>query len=74
MWDSLTGYAYNLLTYFGKETSYGFLNGGQSEMVFKFQLRPLATGHVADIYYIIANIVSTAKLNMKQQNLLTLAH
>ena len=44
--DSLTGYAYNLLIYFGKETLYqDGMSGGKSEKVFEYSLRPLGSGH-----------------------------
>ena len=44
--DSHTGYAYNLLIYFGKETSYQEdVPGGQSEKIFQYLLRPLGSGH-----------------------------
>ena len=37
--DSHTGYAYNLLIYFGKETSYQEdVPGGQSEKIFEYLL------------------------------------
>ena len=58
--DSATGYAYNLLIYFGKETSYKEgLEGGQSEKVFEYLLRPLGTGHhiFADRYYTTHSLV-----------------
>lgn len=39
--DSVTGYALNLLIYFGKDTSFQEgLEGGQSEKVFEYLLRP----------------------------------
>ena len=45
--DSAIGYAYNILTYFGSEMSYGeFEKGvGQSEKIVEYLLRPLGTGH-----------------------------
>ena len=52
--DSLTGYIYNILVYFGKDTSYNDeIDGGQSEKIFEYLLRPLGSGHhiFADRYY-----------------------
>ena len=52
--DSLTGYAYNLLIYFGAETSFDDIGDtGQSEKIFHSLLKPLGTGHhlFADRYY-----------------------
>ena len=44
--DSLTGYAYNLLIYFGAETSFDDIGDtGQSEKIFHSLLKPLGTGH-----------------------------
>ena len=43
--DFHTGYAYNLLIYFGKETSYQQdVPEGQSEKIFEYLLRPLGSG------------------------------
>ena len=48
--DSLTGYAYNLLIYFGAETSFDDIGDtGQSEKIFHSLLKPIGTGH--DISY-----------------------
>lgn len=58
--DSITGYTYNLLIYFGTDTSYtGELDKGQSEKIFHFLLSPLGTGHhiFADRYYTTHNLV-----------------
>ena len=58
--DSITGYAYNLLIYFGKETSYQQgLECGQSEKVFEYLLRPLGPGHhiFADRYYTTYDLI-----------------
>ena len=42
--DFHTGYAYNLLIYFGKETSdQQDVREGQSETIFKYLLRPLGS-------------------------------
>lgn len=54
--DSITGYVYNILIYFGKETSYDpnfDASTGQAQKVFEFLLRPLGQGHhvFADRYY-----------------------
>ena len=54
--DSITGYVYNLLIYFGKETSYDQnfpASTGQAQKVFEYLLRPLGQGHrvFADRYY-----------------------
>ena len=52
--DSVTGYTFNLLIYFGADTSYaGELDKGQSEKVFHFLMQPLGIGHhiFADRYY-----------------------
>ena len=52
--DSITGYAYNLLIYFGKDTSFKEdFNVGNSEKIFEYLMRPLGTGHhiFADRYY-----------------------
>ena len=56
MCDSIAGYAYILLIYFGKETS---LEGGQSEKVFEYLLRPLDPGHhsFADRYYTTHDLI-----------------
>ena len=59
--DSATGYAYNLLIYFGKETSFNQeLQGGQSEKVFEYLLRPLGPGHhvFADRYYTTYSLIT----------------
>ena len=43
--DSVTGYTFNLLIYFGADTSYaGELDKGQSEKVFHFLMQP-TIGH-----------------------------
>ena len=60
--DSLSGYVYNLLVYFGKETSYNpdlDQDSGQSEKVFEYLLRPVGTGHhvYADRYYTTQKLV-----------------
>ena len=54
--DSTTGYAYNLITYYGSETSYNQnlpLDFGQSEKIFEYLLSPLGDVHhiFADRYY-----------------------
>ncbi len=53
--DSVTGYAYNLLIYFGKETSFNpdQSETGQAEKIFEYLLGPLGKGHhvFADRYY-----------------------
>ena len=53
--DSATGYAYNILTYFGSETSYNddMQDTGMSEKIFEYLLSPLGKGHhvYADRYY-----------------------
>ena len=51
--DSWTGYAYNLLIYFGAETFDDIGDTGQSEKIFHSLLKPLGTGHhlFADRYY-----------------------
>ena len=53
--DSTTGYAYNILTYFGSETSHNedMKDATISEKVFENLLSPLRTGHhvFADRYY-----------------------
>lgn len=59
--DSVTGYTYNLLIYFGKDTSYNVdMDTGQSEKVFEYLLRPLGSGHhiYADRYYTTYNLVN----------------
>lgn len=60
--DSATGYAYNLLTYYGSQTSYNpDLNAlGQSEKVFEYLLRPVGEGHhvFADRYYTTHNLIT----------------
>ena len=59
--DSVTGYAVNLLIYFGKDTSFQEgLEGGQSEKVFEYLLRPLGSGHhvFADRYYTTYNLIT----------------
>ena len=58
--DSITGYTFNLLIYFGKDTSYaGELDKGQSEKIFHFLMQPLGTGHhiFADRYYTTHNLI-----------------
>ena len=58
--DSITGYTYNLLIYFGSDTSYtGEIDKGQSEKIFHFLMEPLGTGHhiFADRYYTTHNLV-----------------
>ena len=64
--DSITGYAYNLLIYYGKKTLYQEgLKGGQSEKVLEYLFCLLGTRHhiFADRYYTTHNLVSylTAK-------------
>ena len=52
--DSVTGYTFNLLIYFGADASYaGEFDKGQSEKVFHFLMQPLGIGHhiFADRYY-----------------------
>ena len=59
--DFHTGYAYNLLIYFGKETSYQQdVPEGQSEKIFEYLLRPLGSGHhvFADRYYTTHRLIS----------------
>ena len=58
--DSLTGYAYNLLIYFGAETSFDDIGDtGQSEKIFHSLLKPLGTGHhlFADQYYMTYKLI-----------------
>lgn len=58
--DSVTGYTFNLLIYFGNDTSYqGELDKGQSEKIFHFLMQPLGTGHhiFADRYYTTRNLI-----------------
>ena len=58
--DSLTDYAYNLLIYFGKDTLYQEgIQGGQSEKVFEYLLRPIGSGHhvYADRYYTTHSLI-----------------
>ena len=58
--DSVTGYTYNLLIYFGADTSYtGELDIGKSEKIFHNQLSPLGTGYhvLASHYYTTYNLV-----------------
>lgn len=58
--DSVTGYAFNLLIYFGKETSFHEgQEGGQSEKVFEYLLRSLGSSyHVfADKYYTTYSLI-----------------
>ena len=80
--DSVTGYAYNILIYFGKDTSYNLTNGdvsGQSEKVFEYLLQPLGKGHhvFADRYYtthalmkylISKKMYCTCTLNLNRKN------
>ena len=59
--DSITGYAYNLLIYFGKDTSFKEdFNVGNSEKIFEYLMRPLGTGHhiFADRYYTMHQLVT----------------
>ena len=53
--DSTTGYAFNILTYFGSETSFSpdMKDAGMSEKVFEYLLAPLGKGHhvYADRFY-----------------------
>jgi len=59
--DSETGYAYNLLLYFGADTSYeDFGDVGQSEKVFHALLGPLGSGHhvFADRYYTTHKLIT----------------
>ena len=60
--DSITGYVYNLLVYFGKDTSYNprmDRDSGQAEKVFEYLLRPLGPGHhvFADRYYTTEKLI-----------------
>ena len=54
--DSTTGYAFNILTYFGSDTSYNpaMSDFGNSEKIFEYLLSPLGSGHYvfADRFYI----------------------
>ena len=60
--DSATGYAFNILTYFGNDTSYNSdtYGMGQSEKIFEFLLKPLGKGHhiFADRYYTTHSLIS----------------
>lgn len=61
MCDIITGNAYNLLIYFGKETSFQEgLDRGQSETVFEYLLQSLGNGHhdFADRYYTMHSLIS----------------
>ena len=60
--DSITGYVYNLLVYFGRDTSYNpdlDRDTGQAEKVFEYLLRPLGKGHhvFADRYYTTEKLI-----------------
>lgn len=60
--DSITGYVYNLLVYFGRDTSYNphlDTDTGQAEKVFEYLLRPLGKGHhvFADRYYTTEKLI-----------------
>ena len=64
--DSITGYCYNILTYFGTETNYDPNlpdDVGQSEKIFEYLLRPLGKGHhvFADRYYTTYNLITYLK-------------
>ena len=72
--DSLTGYAYNVLIYFGAETSFDDIGGtGQAEKIFHSLLKPLGTGHhlFADRYYTTHKLIEylIAKKNILYRNL-----
>lgn len=80
--DSTSGYVYNLLVYFGKETSYDpnvDAHTGQAEKVFEYLMRPLGKGHhvFADRYYTTERLVRymsemktyyTGTLNINRKN------
>ena len=64
--NSTTGYAYNILTYFGSETPYNedMKDATMSEKVFEYLLSPLGTGHhvFADRYYTTYKLLETVKI------------
>ena len=78
--DSNTGYVYNVLTYFGKDTSYLAENDfGMAEKVFDHLMQPLGTGHhiFADRYYTTHKLLQflssrkqyyTGTLNLNRKN------
>ena len=80
--DSATGYVFNILTYFGNETSYmpnQDESSGQAEKVFQYLLQGLDQGHhvFADRYYTTYKLVQylsqhktyyTGTLNTNRKN------
>ena len=78
--DSNTGYVYNVLIYFGKDTSYLAENDfGMAEKVFDHLMQPLGTGHhiFADRYYTTHKLLQflssrkqyyTGTLNLNRKN------
>ena len=65
--DSATGLAYNILTYFGSDTTYSIKmnDQGNSENIFEYLLRPLGKGHhvFADRFYTTYSLVSYLSSN-----------
>lgn len=64
--DSITGYVYNILTYFGKNTSYNPAldkDSGEAVKVFEYLLQNVGSGHhvFADRYYTTLKLLNHLK-------------